>query len=116
MHYIRVWNLSSFNARDRKSDEEIAQELFDIKRDHNPSLYQVVSREDEIRTVTAYSLVHTNKKPEILYAIRVYEADLTAVEVQTEDSPGTTGIVTQSRMNKAILCGHRYPSFADESV
>jgi hypothetical protein len=25
-------------------------------------------------------------------------------------------LLTQSRMNKAILCGHRYPSIADESV
>jgi hypothetical protein len=26
------------------------------------------------------------------------------------------GRITQSRMNKAILCGHRYPSIGDESV
>jgi RNA polymerase sigma factor (sigma-70 family) len=31
--------------------------------------------------------------------------------------PVPTGVqITQSRMNKAILCGHRYPSIADESV
>jgi hypothetical protein len=100
MHYIRMYNSTSFNAWDRKSDEEIARaELFSEvfkegpQRDSNPSLYQVEAREEEIRTVTAYTLVHTNKKPEILYAIRLYEADLQALGIQADDPPGTTGVV-----------------------
>jgi hypothetical protein len=102
MHYIRMYDSTSFNAWDRKTAKEIAsKEIFersffendDPQRDPTPSLYQVRSREDEIRTVTAYTLVHTNKKPYILWAIRIYEWDLETLGFQIEDPPGTTGVV-----------------------
>jgi hypothetical protein len=95
-----MYDSTCFNTWDRKTDEEIARkELFERafldgpQRDPNPSVYQVGSREEEIRTVTAYTLVHTNKKPEILYAIRIYQADLAALAIQTDAPPGTTGVV-----------------------
>jgi hypothetical protein len=97
LHYIRMYDSTSFNAWDRKTDEEIARkELFEkafiqgAQHDPNPSIYRVDDRADEIRTVAAYSLVKTNRNPEILYAIRIQEADLEALHIPIDDPPGTT--------------------------
>jgi hypothetical protein len=58
--------------------------------------------------ITAKSLVVTRKV--LVHARHELHRDL------SRQSELADGGATQSRMNKAILCGHRYPSIADESV